>query len=306
MHAARRVVFVAVLAVVISTVQGRGRVSARALDLDLDDVPLEGSVALAEPPSAWDTFVADVTVRRHRVNAAGAPAGGGPETATFRWQRSRQATGWKTTFTLVARDGLEVRTDQGTTQVHRSGPSVATVQFDASGGSARFFDRSGRELQLASADDVQRALGMALEDRPTYQRLRRMQRPVRASAKDGAEWIGSVILAASGREQRAAALVREFGRAAGRYEGRDCFVRTDGEVMREVLVDPSSAIPVEMNVVRGGALVTHTTFSYAAGTEGSFVRRAVHVEAALPGAEQERRVTDISFTNVRFEQRGGR
>ena len=254
----------------------------------------------------WDTFVADVAISRGQVTAAGVPSEDGPQSARFHWERARSGSGWKTTFTLLEKDGPTVDTPRGSTAVESRATAVGRLEFDGAGGPMRLFDRYGRELKLPSAREVQQALHIGLEDNPVYRRLSAAHRPSVSTRAAGADWIDNFVLRADRREQRRAALAREFGDSPRRYQGKDRFVRADGGVVHEVLTDPSSSIPVEMNLVRDGTLTTHATFSYTEGQDGSFTRRAIHVENLLPGSAQDRRVTDIAFSSVRFENRGGR
>ena len=119
----------------------------------------------------------------------------------------------------------------------------------------------------------------------------------------GRDWIESVIASPNKQSDRRAALERQHGKPVGRIGGFDRFLTTRGEDTVEVLADSQTALPVEINTVRGGALVAHTTVSYTAGAGGSLVRRSVHTEHALPSPDGERAVTDIEFANVRFEER---
>jgi hypothetical protein len=89
----------------------------------------------------------------------------------------------------------------------------------------------------------------------------------------------------------------------GLVRGLDRFVKTDGGQIHEILADPESAVPVEVNLLQDGALLSHTTFGYAAAADGSLVRQSLHIERALPTPTGERAMIDTSYANVRVERR---
>jgi hypothetical protein len=75
--------------------------------------------------------------------------------------------------------------------------------------------------------------------------------------------------------------------------------------MHEILVDPDASLPVEVNALRDGALVTHTTFAYAPYAGGVLARRLLHAEAAMPdSAAGDRLVTDVEMTHLSVEVGG--
>jgi hypothetical protein len=98
-------------------------------------------------------------------------------------------------------------------------------------------------------------------------------------------------------------LLRGHSATRGRVRGLDRFVATEADQSREVLVDPSSALPIEMNLMRGGTLVSHRTMRYEAGPGGTLVRRAMRSERLVSPVSGERAVVDTEFTSVRLERR---
>ena len=80
--------------------------------------------------------------------------------------------------------------------------------------------------------------------------------------------------------------------------------KTRRDDVDEVLVDPVTALPAELNTVRAGALVSRVQMAYEPKGNGSFVRRWFRAERAL--ADTARRVvTTIDVTNVQVVAGGG-
>jgi hypothetical protein len=63
-------------------------------------------------------------------------------------------------------------------------------------------------------------------------------------------------------------------------------------------VDPAWAVPVEVNIVRDGALAMHTAITYAGPADGALVRQRIQ-STRLAGPAGERATIDLQFTNVR-------
>jgi hypothetical protein len=120
------------------------------------------------------------------------------------------------------------------------------------------------------------------------------------------EWIDAFIMPPAKRVQRLNAFERQFGQARESVRGLRRHLRRQGDGEREVLVDEEVGVPVEANLVEGGELVAHSTFAYERAASGALVRRGVRTERVLPGSHGARLVTDVRFSDVAVEQRGGR
>ena len=102
-------------------------------------------------------------------------------------------------------------------------------------------------------------------------------------------------------DSRRLALQRRFGKAVGRLRGLDRYLESTPDRTTEVLADPDWAVPVEINVVRGGQLQSRARFSYDAGPGSSLVRRNSHVEQVI--SKDVRAVVDVDLSSVRLEDR---
>ena len=99
-------------------------------------------------------------------------------------------------------------------------------------------------------------------------------------------------------EARRRALVARFGAAVGRHGEHERFVRSDAGTFEEVLVDPRTALPVEINTLRAGRLVHRSSLSYDTLPDGRFYCSSQRDEAlADPDDEAgSRSVTTTSYT----------
>jgi hypothetical protein len=112
-----------------------------------------------------------------------------------------------------------------------------------------------------------------------------------------------LVKADRGRERRAE-LDRAFGPPAGRVRGFDRYVITRQDDVDEVLVDPSSVLPVELNTVRAGQLVSHVQMGYEATKGGVLVRKSFRSERSVPDGAR-RVVTSVDLSNVDVQAGGG-
>jgi len=62
-------------------------------------------------------------------------------------------------------------------------------------------------------------------------------------------------------------------------------------------------VPLEVNTLRDGKLLSHSTIAYQPAADGSLVRRAVHAEQILSDVTGERSIIDTEYTSVRVERR---
>jgi hypothetical protein len=307
----------------------------------------QGAQQLADRAAAgdWDTFTARVTVRRQLIGSDGRRVGlgaAGDDSEEFVWQRSRRGSSWQTTMTLVKGRARTVRSLGGDVALPES-PTVARIEDDEDGTAPRWFNSAG--VQLTGPTDAMRerfrepagggtgvtasvvgGVGHAAGWAPAVDsevvasalRLGGGRRPVQ-----GREWVGSLVMSLADRPSRMRALTQTFGRRTGLVRGLARYVRQtadpdQGAVLQEVLVDEHSGVPVELNVVRGGALVSHSLFAYERGASGTVVRRGVRVErlldagsraaslAQVEGLSGARVVSEVSYADIRLEQRGGR
>lgn len=258
------------------------------------------------PTDAWDTFSAEVTIRRHlTVNgtrSAEAPA------VRYRWTRSARPGGWKSTVEIAGLAAPTIRSSAGDTRrvLLDAPPSRVRIEDDEDGTPLRVYNERGEAMRLPGVED-RRVLGEPVPGSLHVPALPELAYPdAKRPAASGREWVDAFIASANRREVRRNALQRRFGRAAGRLKHLDRFLTADGQQTVEVLADRTSAVPIEINLARDGVLVTQSRLAYGPGAGGALVRRSVRTEHLVSSRSTERMVANVDLSNVRLERRGVR
>lgn len=225
------------------------------------------ATALAQtlpPPEPADgaEFSATVVVTRAVVDPKGALV---RELPTSRYQLAQFADGRMRLTMLPQAD------------VPSTGPigdafAGITVENDVASGHLQVRDKAGRSLSL-DRDDAQGWMQAAQSTEP-------------------------LVAPAAERPGRRSALERRFGRSRGKVRGLDRYLSNDGTKVHEVLVDPESALPAEVNVADGKTLVEHHRFEYARVGRG-WVRTRVASETAMPGTPSQRLVAVSTMGDVK-------
>jgi hypothetical protein len=256
------------------------------------------------PADDWDTFSADVTIRRHMLTAEGKASAEAP-TVRYRWTRAQRAGGWRSTIEITGLAAPTIRSPKGPVLLDRPA-SVVRIEDDEDGTPLRVFDRRGWPVRLPSVED-RRVLGDPVEGSlrvPALPELAHVD--AKRPADRGRDWVDAFIAVPSRKSARREALNRRFGRANGRVRNLDRFVNGDANQTLEVLTDRTTAVPVEINVARDGGLVAWSTLTYDSAANGTLRRRAVHTEQRMSARSAERAVAHIELSNLRLERRGVR
>ena len=255
------------------------------------------------PTDAWDTFSADITLRRSRVDAAGQPAGDGVSAQQYHWERSSATGHWKTTMTLAPASPVWLRTLRGSAALDDR-LLVARIEDDEDGSGPRIYNKRGDRLRAPGAlDQLLPAAPDSDPGRFPHPPAAKAAAGQRPRATQSAQWIDNHFIKRKGQDARRMALQRRHGSPAGQVRGLDRYVTTHGDRTEETLVDRQLQVPVETNVVRQWRLVSHRTMSYAPAGGDLVVRRSIRTERLVSPKTGERAIVDIEFTNVRLEQR---
>lgn len=155
----------------------------------------------------------------------------------------------------------------------------ARVEYDLASQSTTVFDEGGRRPnpRLSIGPSVPAGLG-SMES-----------------------WLQSLVFKSTDLATRREALERSHGRPAGRVGRFTRYVQPRGEFSEELLVDPASALPVEVNLLKQRVLEAHTTIQYGTTPQGQLVRRRLLTEQRLDGGAGRRSVLAVDFSNVLAE-----
>jgi hypothetical protein len=261
------------------------------------------------PAPTWDTFTADITIRRRVVKADGSTRFQGPE-MRYRWTRRLEDAGWKTTLSVMPAAAATVHGLSGPRVVTPAAP-VSRVEVGDPRTPMRVYDGAGRLtfqqptrplVEGPPETDLGAASAAAALPIAPYDVLERADADSRSR-----EWIEQFLPRADDVGPRQARLARRLGSRAGNVRGLDRFVSSDdGEGTTEVLLDPTWAVPVEVNVVRSGRLVSHSVVSYQHAPGAGLVRRRVRSEQLLSAESGDRAVAEVDFENIRLDRGAGR
>ena len=272
------------------------------------------------PTPAWDTFSADVTIRRRLVRKDGTRGPEAPE-MRYRWVRSLGEGGWKTTMTVLSVSLDVVQTPDGPKAVSRKVP-VSRIEIGDIRQPTRVFDAQGRMLFMLPtappADASRAALDAALP--PQLEAVRGAAEAFKANLATAVaagaghapadprsrDWVDQLLPSVAGRATRRAAFARDMGSPQGVVRGLERFLQNRDGSTTEVLSDPTWSVPVEINVVRDGALVSHSVLFYDEDPGAGLVRRRIRSEQLLSAESGDRALVDFELSNIRLDRGGAR
>jgi len=258
-----------------------------------------GSASVGAQMSAPRAMQADLLIRQMQVAADGTALGVAAPAVVLHVDRRQQSGRWRLTMTLAGVDRPRVTTPRGTSLLENPF-AVARLEYDEEGGGEPvLYDRTGRRVAIAG-DEQRRGLGVAAGLRRTTWDPDVLAGQVgRAAPPAGGRQITTGLLAEAGQAPaRRQGLESRYGRPVGRVRGLDRFVLTISNQTEEVLVAPDSALPVELNVARGGILASHIQLAYDSNATVGFVRRLLHSEQVASDVSGARLVTDIEMANL--------
>jgi hypothetical protein len=266
---------------------------------------VEAAAGVGAPPDAsWDAFAGDLTIRHQRIAASGQPAGMSPPAMVLRFDRRRVGGAWRTTLEVISTAPAWVQSPAGPAALENPF-ALARLEFEDDDGPPRMYDRRGQLIRGPGPADI-RALGVPADLRtrdwdPEDLIAGSPGRPVLAGSRGPAAGLVSLV---SERASRRRELERRHGKPVGQVRGLDRFLSQAADSVHELLVDPETALPVEINVAEHGALVRHATLEYEPVAGAALLRRRIRNEEVAGDADGVRLVTDIELSNVRFTERG--
>lgn len=234
-------------------------------------------------PTNTDQIMAavDVVLTHLVVEADGTPAGQISTESAFTLQKVRTRSG-AVKIRLTYR---RPKRDVAAKSMLRTPLDAARVEYDLASQSTTVFDEGG--------------------SRPNPRLLSIAPSPSAAPPGLGSfdSWFQSLVFKDTDLANRRQALERSHGRPAGRVGRFTRYVQPRGEHAEELLVDPASALPVEVNLVKENQLEAHTTIEYGNASRGQMVRRRLRTEQRLDGGAGRRSVLSVDFSNVAAEGR---
>jgi hypothetical protein len=238
--------------------------------------PIFASVAMILPAPAAAQGASDesvemsveVSITHTMLDRDGNPTLPPAVPTVFTVARTRGPAGWQTVVTYRKHTGAPTRSS--------SHPlDGARVEFDEGSRGARVFDAAGELQPLLSREFAE---GVPVSRGP-------------------GQWLKGLIATDQERWMRSRDLTEKYGSPVGREQGLDRFlIRRDGMV-EEVLADPRSALPREINRIRDGILESHIVLEYDRRADGAWIRRRMRAEHLVPGDMPHRTRTIVEFNN---------
>jgi hypothetical protein len=246
----------------------------------------------ARAADVGESFTADVAIEQTHMSSDGRPLPGASPSARYRLEHRAGSSG-ATVLTLLS---LERDTAEGLAdRIPLDNPFLAVrMELDAKGGLRMFNGRGDRLREPTVADrhlfDLKPgAASGAADSREVAARGRHPQ----------------FVIPANGGADRRAALEEIFGKPVERVRGLDRYLSRRHDDVDEVLVDPGTVLPAELNTVRRGALVSRVQMAYEARANGTLLRRSLRAERTLTD-DPRRIVTTIDISNVMIAGGGDR
>jgi hypothetical protein len=253
-----------------------------------------------------EAFSGRLTVRYQRVAADGRPGSSPVPAIVLKLERWPVRGRWKTALTLQSSDPVWIESLTGRRPLQNPF-GISRLEYDDDGTTPRVYGRRG-ELVKGPTNADRRLLGIpdTLRD-PNAELATRLAAIVGGpGAPVGRGPAEGLLVHASDHPNRRLALERRFGRPIGTVRGLERFVVQAADRTQELLLDPDTALPAELNVARQGRLFSRTSFDYQASSTGSLLRRRLHTEFALGSSASGRLVSDIELTDVTIGQGTGR
>jgi hypothetical protein len=266
-----------------------------------------GGKASGAPVSStsYQRLSGDLTVRQSRVGPDGRPAGMSAPAVVLHLDRERHGQRWRTTLVVRSTQPASINTLTGPQELQN--PFVVSrFEYDDDGTAPRMYNRAGALIQLPGRA-AREGLGVPaalLDPHWTSDAIRSRPGMAPGTTVDNGPAAG-LFLDRDDHVRRRAMLERHFGRSAGTHRGLERFINRVGDDVQEVLADPVTAVPVEVNTVKRGQLVSRATFDYQTIVNGAILRRRARSERVL-NDPSERFVSDIELSNLTLGEAAGR
>lgn len=252
-------------------------------------------------PDDFDFFSVEITLQSRTVTADGADKGVRSRPLRYRWERSRAGGRWENAIVWLA--GLEPTVGPSDAPLTLPNPFVpARIEMADDGSRLRLFDRDGRPMP-SPFSSARRAIETDWLPELPELHLPEAAGSGGASGHAGSQrGLGSLVAARVEADERRTGLHARLGPPVGRVGNLDRYLDLQGDVTIEVLVEPALAVPVEINTVREGVLVSRTVREFDVETD-YLTTRSIRTEQLLAGPTGDRSITEVWFDEPVFEYR---
>lgn len=116
-------------------------------------------------------------------------------------------------------------------------------------------------------------------------------------------WLDRMLITPHARIRNLERLRADLGPPQGKIGNLDRYVRSAGEITREVLFDPASGTIVEENLASGGELRLHVRYEYASYAAGVLALSKTRIEQPPSGRSRMRTVVTTTLSNIKISKR---
>jgi hypothetical protein len=254
--------------------------------------------------TAWDTFVADISLRVTRLDSAGraiTPRNAPP--IRFTLEKRRRGGEWDTRirvkrdfWTALDREAKDPRYEDRVAGVFRAAGAKAVAENES--GAVIDVEPPDPRLSVRAPKSPLPAPLAAVAGRRASARPSPMAQRIRTAA-----WVEGYITDRQHARQSLERLRSRAGPARGAEGSMQRYEITKGAETHRTFVDSLTGLVHGAEVIRNGKRIRTTRYYFAEQSNGSFVRRRVYSE--LSAAEgQSPGIIDVLFENIQLEKRG--
>ncbi len=236
------------------------------------------------PTDDWNTFSADMRVKRSHVRKNGTAIGALVPDALYRIERSKRSGSWKSVITVLSVT-QPARFALSGAMAPSGAFAVQRLENDEDGTPVRAYDMRGARIRSYTTTAAQPIPSTPLPPRSV-----------------GREWLYGMVAIPVNKPQRQQAFERSYGRATATSTAL-LYTKQDGTRTQQLLVDPVNVVPLEATDLQNGVRHVRTTFRYGSAGGAGLVRLGTRTEVLVSSGVDDVTIVDSSFSNIRLERR---
>lgn len=235
------------------------------------------------PTDPWNTFTADVRVRRSHVRKNGTAIGALAPDAQYRIERSNRSGSWKTVLTVLSIERSS-RVSLGGVLTPPGPLPVQRIELDENGTPMRAYNAQGAIVRSYKT-------GAPVEPSSST--------PLRSI---GIGWIDSLVATPVGKALRQQGYERRYGMPSI-VGTQHVYKKQQGARRQQLFVDPVNMVTTEAHDQQNDVRIARTVFRYGSAGGAGLVRLGTRSEVLVSPAVDDVTVVDVAFTNIRLERR---
>ncbi|HEX7939162.1 MAG TPA: hypothetical protein VF483_09245 [Gemmatimonadaceae bacterium] len=253
------------------------------------------SVAFTD--TAWDTFVAQVTLRTSRVDSVNGPVQRASVPLNYTLERHRRGDDWDTKLRIPRQSWMP--------SPGASTGRIASVTFGAAGDMLAE-DESGAPIDIQLPNPALRGPRPSSAPSPRFAQILATGSAARPTRRPphtkGNAWVQAYVTDRTHARMQRDRIRAKLGAPRGAKGGMEWYESRSGADTRRVFVDADKGLVRSVELERNGKRIRTTSYSYVEQPDGSLVRSGIHSEA-VPADGHAGGTVDVQFTDVHLEKR---